>query len=212
MNVDLLIVAGILLLLSVLLVRYFFRIAIILVMAGVVVMYTGITVGDLRNIFSAVSQAPKKTELQRASVASGMGSSQSQSRATREHYLLKTKSGSGRARESMDGSARADDPAGIKSQGDYSLKPVPARLRPTPPSTYNPQGQPHVSVGGLSVATSTRMPPPSLTHAEKRDLAVEAVKTENEVKVWEAGRLLPLLEPPARRKFDADAPPVYHHI
>lgn len=214
MNVDLIVIAGILLLLSVLLVRYFFRIAIIMVLAGVLLVYTGITVGDLRKIFSdptsvdgngTTTQSPSTTEL----FVANMGSSSS-----REKYLLKTGQSSSRnrrPREGMNGAPR-------ESQGGVDLEPVPARLQPPQPfpaprifGKEAPQTRRMVKSYGDG-EYSTRAAPPSMPAKEQRDLAREAAMTNNEVRKWEQARLLPLTAPPARRTFDSDFPPVYHHI
>lgn len=228
MNVDLLVVAAIVLLLSVLVVRYFFRIAILLVLIGVLLMYTGLTVGDLRKILSDPSgtgTSTSNTSTTTTTTTTGPATELLVARQTQKMGNSSSGGGAGsrasgrrvptmRPREGMNGAPRVSEgdlPPGV------SVAPVPARFRPhavfpDPRLTGRSMSQMPGQGQHLEPVVSTREAPPQIPHKEKRELEVEAARTKHEVHQWEQSRLLPLTAAPARRKFDDDFPPVYHHI
>lgn len=235
MNVDLVVIAGILLLLSVLLVRYFFRIAILMVLAGVLMMYTGITVGDLRKIFSDSTSVDQNGNVPPSSSSSSgteslvvksrrvaaatMGSSNSHPLKTNTS-TLKSNTNKNKNKTSTKASlkthgARNHRPREGMNGAPWNGEPAPAPHQPFPAPRIFGEETPQTSRMVKSYGEgeySTRAAPPSMPVKEQRELAIEAAKTHSEVHKWEQSRLLPLTAAPARRTFNSDYPPVYHHI
>lgn len=127
MNTDLLVVAGIVLFISVLVVRYFFRVALLFLIAGIATLYAGLSSGDLADIFSgSTSDAPGEKMagrrehylLKKAKAGGAAGGTKT------EHYLLKKKKGGASAEKSEGASlsllsTSAEDPrpdAGVKQE------------------------------------------------------------------------------------------------
>lgn len=127
MNTDLLVVAGIVLFISVLVVRYFFRVALLFLIAGIATLYAGLSSGDLADIFSgSTSDAPGAASEKMAGRREHylLKKAKAAVAAKTEHYLLKKQKGGASAEKSEGASlsllsTSAEDPrpdAGVKQE------------------------------------------------------------------------------------------------